>query len=313
MPEKIRVIRKAFLLGAGLGKRLRPLTDILPKPLVPLYHRPLIEWAMKACASAGVEEFAINTHHLPMKWRSEDCGMRISEWGESGLVAGNGLKADRGVWEGRPVSLFHEPLLLETGGGIRNIEAWVGGDDVLVHNGDIFSSLSLDELMRAHDDSGNVVTLALRSEGMAKHIAVEDGKVFDIRNMLGKAEGTHVFSGIYCFSPELMERIPAGEKISVIPAFLELAKEGKLGGVVLDEGVWFDLGDAESYLAAHRELKLAEEIHPEAILSPKAVVERSVIGPKARIGDGAVVWDSVIWPGAVVEDGAVVKGEIVCR
>jgi NDP-sugar pyrophosphorylase family protein len=222
------------------------------------------------------------------------------------------LVAESTVWEGKPVSLFHEPVLLETGGGIKNIEAWVGADDVLVHNGDIYSSLPLEKLMRAHEASGNVVTLALRSTGVAKHIAVENGQVFDIRKMLGKAEGTHVFSGIYIFSPELLERIPVGEKMSVIPAFLELAEEGRLGGVVLDEGVWFDLGDAESYLAAHRELGLADAIHPEAIISPEAVVERSVIGPRAVIGAGAVVRDSVVWPRVTVEEGTVVEGVIVC-
>jgi mannose-1-phosphate guanylyltransferase len=305
------VIRKAFLLGAGLGTRLRPLTDFLPKPLVPLYHRPLVEWAMRSCKAAGVEEFAINTHHLPEKWLKETGGWLDGE-GE-GLTGGNGLPARTAVWEGMSVSLFHEPVLLETGGGIKNIEAWVGDDDVLVHNGDIYSSLPLERLMKAHEASGNVVTLALRSDGVAKHIAVEDGQVFDIRNMLGKAEGTHVFSGIYCFSPVLLKRIPAGEKVSVIPAFLNLAKEGKLGGVVLDEGAWFDLGDAESYLAAHRELGLADAIHPEAVISPEAVVELSVIGPKATIGAGAVVRDSVVWPGVEIEAGVLVGGEIVCR
>ncbi|MGB6223163.1 sugar phosphate nucleotidyltransferase [Haloferula sp.] len=307
------MIRKAFLLGAGLGTRLRPLTDILPKPLVPLFHRPLVEWAMKACAAAGVEEFAINTHHLPLMWRMEDGGWLMRDGKGTGLVGGNGLVAKSAVWEGMPVQLFQEDNLLETGGGIKNIEAWVGEDDVLVHNGDIYSSLPLEKLMEAHQASGNVVTLALRSEGVAKHIAVEDGQVFDIRNMLGKAEGTHVFSGIYIFSPELLEKIPAGEKVSVIPAFLELAKEGKLGGVVLDEGVWFDLGDAESYLAAHRELGMADAIHPDAIISPEAVVERSVVGPGAVIGAGAVVRDSVVWPGVEVKSGRVVEGEIVCK
>ncbi|MEP4077897.1 sugar phosphate nucleotidyltransferase [Haloferula sp.] len=304
------MIRKAFLLGAGLGTRLRPLTNALPKPLVPLYHRPLVEWAMMACKAAGVEELAINTHHLPEKWIKETGGWLAGGGEASGLKGGNGLMAESAVWEELPVSLFSEPVLLETGGGIKNIEAWVGEDDVLVHNGDIYSSLPLDHLMKAHEASGNVVTLALRSEGVAKHIAIEDGQIFDIHKMLGKADGTHVFSGIYCFSPELLERIPAGEKISVIPAFLELAKEGKLGGVVLDEGVWFDLGNAESYLEAHRELGLAEEIHPDAIVSPEAVVERSVIGPKAVIGAGAVVRDSVVWPGVEVAEGSVLEAKI---
>jgi len=303
------VIRKAFMLGAGLGTRLRPLTHHLPKPLVPLFHKPLVEWGMEACAAAGVTEFAINTHHLPERWRMVGGGWRIGE--ETGLVGENGLASTVGRWKGLPVSLFHEPELLETGGGIRNIARWVGDDDVLVHNGDIFASLPLPELVAAHRASGNVVTLALRSEGVARHIAVEGQRVVDIRGKLGRAEGTHVFSGIYCFSPELLGRIPSGEKVSVIPAFLELAAEGRLGGVVLDRGEWFDLGDEASYLEAHRVLRLAEPVHPEAMVSPGALVERSVIGPRSTIAGGAVVRDSVLWPGAGVGPGEVVEGRVV--
>jgi mannose-1-phosphate guanylyltransferase len=302
------VIRKAFLPGAGLGTRLRPLTDLLPKPLVPLFHRPLIEWAMESCRAAGISEFAINTHHLPERWEMVDGGWEME--GE-GMVGGNGLPSIQGSWQGLPLHLFHEPLLLETGGGVKNIEAWAAGESVLVHNGDIFSSLPLEQLIAAHEASGLPVTLALRSEGVAKHIALDGDRAIDIRGMLGRAEGTHVFSGIYCFNPELFGLIPAAEKVSVIPAFLELAKQGRLGAVVLDGGDWRDLGDPASYLAAHRELALAPEIHPDALVDPTATVERSIIGPRAEIGAGAVVRDSVVWPGAKARAGEVVECRVL--
>jgi mannose-1-phosphate guanylyltransferase len=303
------VIRKAFLPGAGLGTRLRPLTDLLPKPLVPLFHRPLIEWAMESCRAAGITDFAINTHHLPEKWGQVEGGAWSLEGDD--IAGGNGLPSKKGSWQGLPLRLFHEPDLLETGGGVKNIEVWAGGENVLVHNGDIFSSLPLDRLIAAHEASGNPVTLALRSHGDAKHIAIEGDRAIDIRGKLGRAEGTHVFSGIYCFTPELLGLIPPGEKISVIPAFLELARQGRLGGVVLDEGHWADLGDPAAYLAAHRDLALAAAIHPEAVIDPSAAVERSVIGPRAEIGAGAVVRDSVLWPGAKVGAGEAVESRIV--
>ena len=279
-------MHKAFILGAGLGNRLRPLTERLPKPLVPLFHRPLAEWAMAACARVGIGQFAINTHHLPEAW--EDFGAE------------------------NEVTLFHESVLLETGGGLKNIAAWMGNDAVLVHNGDIFSTLPLEKLIAAHEASGLPVTLALRSEGVAKHIALDPSgtRVTDIRKLLGKAEGTHVFSGIYCVSPGFLDLIPAGEKISVIPAFLELAKFGRLGAIVLDEGVWLDLGDRQSYLQAHRELDLAPAIHPQAVVTG-AVIERSVVGPGAVVASGAVVRDSVIWPGGRVSANAVLDRCIV--
>lgn len=302
------MIRKAFLPGAGLGTRLKPLTDLLPKPLVPLFHRPLIEWAMQSCRAAGIGEFAINTHHLPEQWQRVDGGWEIQSEGPAG---GNGIPSKAGSWQGLPLHLFHEPMLLETGGGVKNIEAWTAGESVLVHNGDIYSSLPLDRLTAAHEASEAPVTLALRSQGEARHIALEGDRVTDIRGMLGRAEGTHVFSGIYCFDHELLDLIPAGEKVSVIPAFLELARQGRLGAVVLDDGDWRDLGDPASYLAAHRELGLGPAIHPDARIGPSATVERSVVGPGATVGPGARVQDSVIWPGAVVAAGAEIMGRIV--
>lgn len=280
-------MQKAFILGAGLGTRLRPLTDHLPKPLVPLFHRPLAEWAMEACVAVGIGRFAVNTHHLPDAWR------------------------DFGV--GHDVTLFHEPVLLETGGGLKNIATWMGEDSVLIHNGDIFSTLPLKKLIAAHEVSGLPVTLALRSEGLAKHVALDSSgaRVTDIRRQLGVAEGTHLFTGIYCVNPDFLKLIPVGEKISVIPSFLELAKSGQLGAVVLDEGVWLDLGDRESYLQAHRQSGLGPAIHPLAKVDSGARVERSVIGPGAIVENGAVVRDSVVWAGGRVLANAVLDRCVV--
>ena len=305
-PETRRVIRKAFLPGAGLGTRLRPLTDLLPKPLVPLFHRPLIEWAMDSCLAAGITEFAINTHHLPEQWK-------YAESEDSSLIAGNGIFPRKGHYRGQPLHLFHEPELLETGGGVKNIAAWAGRDSVLVHNGDIYSSIPLDRLIAAHEASDCPVTLALRSRGEATHIALNEAgdRVIDIRAKLGIVDGTHVFSGIYCFDPELLDLIPPGQKIAVIPAFLELARQGRLGAVILDEGDWRDLGDKEAYLAAHRELALAPAVHPEARIDPTATVEDSVVGPGARLGAGASVRSSVLWPGAAIGEGESLSGVIV--
>jgi NDP-sugar pyrophosphorylase family protein len=287
-PAKASRVNNAFILGAGLGTRLRPLTDRLPKPLVPLFHRPLVEWAMDACRRAGIRRFAINTHHLPEAWQ--------------------GFAANHAV------TLFHEPVLLETGGGLKNIEPWVGGEPLLVHNGDIFSTLPLEKLIAAHEASCLPVTLALRTAGTAPHIAIDEtgNRVLDIRNRLGRGEGTHTFSGIYCIQPGFLDLLPAGEPCSVIPAFLQLAEAGQLGAVVLDDGVWLDLGDRESYLRAHRELALAPAIHPDAVIDTEATVEGSVIGAGAVIGKGAVVRNSVVWPGGTVAAGAELEGCIVC-
>jgi len=305
-------VHQAFLLGAGLGTRLRPLTTRLPKPLIPLFHKSLAERALDACEAAGITRFAVNTHHLPEAWRDETFGIPNGAW-LPGIPGANGLVSQSGHWHDRPVHLFEEPDLLETGGGLKNLGAWIEEGPLLIHNGDIFSTMPLDRLLQAHEASGLPVTLAVRSHGEALHIALDEAgtRVTDIRGKLGIAEGTHLFSGIYCVDREFLDYLPVGEKVSVIPAFLELARQGKLGAITLDEGEWMDLGDRVSYLRAHRELALGPAIHPLARVEPLAVVEDTVVGPRAVIEAGAVVRNSVVWPGALIREDAVLDGCIV--
>lgn len=304
---------KAFLLGAGLGTRLRPLTSRVPKPLVPFFHRPLVLHAWQACRDLGCTDFAINTHHLPDVWQDPLLGLGATNWQTLDECGGNGCAAKIGTLDGSQIRLFEEPTLLETGGGLRNIRHWIGNDSVLVHNGDIYSTMDLRALVNAHQRSGLPVTLGLRSEGVAKHIALDETgeRVIDIRNKLGKAEGTHVFSGVYCVNAELFDYLPEEEIVSVIPAFLRLAELGKLGAVLLDEGHWFDLGERESYLAAHQLSGIAPMIHPLAKIAPQAIVENTAVGPGAIIEAGAIVRNSVIWPHGHIAADAVLDRCIV--
>ncbi len=283
-------IKKAFLLGAGLGTRLRPLTDILPKPLIPVFHRPLIEHLLDHCLASGIEEFAINTHHLPGKWEEA---------------------FPDGSYRGAPLTFFHEPVLLETGGGLRNIESWIEAEPFLVCNGDILTTLEIDRLIDTHVRSGRTATMGLRSTGHEPHIAIEDERIVDIKNMLGMAPGTHQFACVYCAQPELLQRIPPAEKISIIPTFLDLIRDGELGASFHDEGIWLDLGTRESYLDAHHHGELGELRHPEAHIDPTAMVEASAVGPGASIGADATILSSVLWPGAKIEEGAQLTNCIV--
>ncbi len=284
-------IKKAFLLGAGLGTRLRPLTDVLPKPLIPVFHRPLIEHTLDHCLAAGIEEFAINTHHLPGKWEEAFPGSSYC---------------------GAPITFFHEPVLLETGGGLKNIESWINGDPLLVHNGDILTSLELPRLLRTHSESPDPVTIGLRGTGHEPHVAIAGNRVIDISGLNGTAPGTHQFVGVYCVAPAFLDLIPPGQKISVIPAFLDLIRTNQLGACFHDEGQWLDLGTRESYLDAHRHPEFGSAVHPAAQINSTAMVEASAVGEGACIGADAVVLNSVLWPGARIADGAQLTNCIVC-
>jgi NDP-sugar pyrophosphorylase family protein len=305
-------VTKAFLLGAGLGTRLQPLTHRLPKPLVPLVNQPLIHYAWQSCRDVGCTDFAVNTHHLPQMWKDPWWGWNCEDWQKLAETGENGESVEFGHWRDSTIRLFHEPILLETGGGLRNLRNWMGQEEVLVHNGDIFSTMPLQKLVEVHQASGLPVTLALRSQGDARHIAWQDGKVTDIRNRLGRAEGTHVFSGIYCMNSELLEFLPDENIASVIPAFLRLAKDQRLGCVVIDEGDWWDLGERESYLNAHQHLMRGNVIHPTAQIADRANIERSCIGANAVIAAGAVIHDSVIWRDSHIQEETRLERCIVC-
>jgi NDP-sugar pyrophosphorylase family protein len=282
------------------------LTDRVPKPLVSFFHQPLIRHAWQACRDLGMGDFAINTHHLPGVWKDPILGIGAGSWEINGERAVNRENVEQGCLEGTTVRLFHEPLLLDTGGGLRNVRQWIGDEDVLVHNGDIFSSMNLEVLIGAHLASGLPATLALRSHGVARHIAVDDShsRVIDIREKLSRATGTHVFSGVYCMNAGVLDCLPDDPVVSVIPAFLQLASQNRLGAVVLDDGQWFDLGERESYLTAHRISNLGPIIHSSARIDPAAVVVSSVIGPDAIVPAGAVIRNSVLWPGTCLTSDA---------
>lgn len=271
-------MRKAFLLGAGLGTRLQPLTNTLPKPLLPFQNRPLITHAMDHCLAAGITDFAINTHHLAEAWQEA---------------------FPDGTYRGANITFFHEPVLLETGGGIKNIADWIGYDPVLVYNGDIVTDLPIDRLITRHMASNNSATLAIQDHGPALHIATDGSQITDIRGMVDGQPGTHQFTGVYCIDPEVLDLIPADEKISIIPAFLDLIKKKELGAYLIKGGPrWLDLGTRETYLAAHA--LTPAEISPDATVESGADVQNSWVGSGCHIESGARVANSILWPGTKV-------------
>jgi NDP-sugar pyrophosphorylase family protein len=214
----------AFVLGAGLGTRLRPLTVEWPKPLLKAGGRPVIAYAFDRLAELGVARIIVNTHHLAHRYEE--------------------VFPDR-RWRDVELVFRYEAELLETGGGIKNIEDLVVGESLLIYNGDIVSTLPLRRLLDGHRQAGNEATLALRSSGGPLHIALaEDGRLADIGEALGAAPGPRfLFSGIYVIERPFFARLTAGKKESVIPTFLAMIRAGdRIGGVVIDEGEWSDIG-----------------------------------------------------------------------
>lgn len=224
-------IRTAFILGAGLGTRLRPLTENTPKPLLPIGGRPIITYAMEHLRAVGVQRFIINTHH---------CAARYAE------------VFPEGNWQGIPITFRHELILLDTAGGIKNIEDLLAADDrIIVYNGDIMSSLPLAPLLERHASGESEVTLVLRSQGPLLNVNIdENGFICDMRHIL-KNPGVQscLFAGIYIVEKSFLKRLTAGKIESIVPPIVAMIKENPraAGGVVIDEGYWYDLGTIDEY------------------------------------------------------------------
>ncbi len=290
-------ITRAFILGAGLGTRLRPMTDILPKPLIPFFHEPLIIHAMRRCYDCGIREFIINTHHLAEVWEEF---------------------FPTHEWNGCPIHFSHEPVLLDSGGGVKQIEQWASPDEpLLVLNGDMAATFNLNKLIEAHLSRRPAATLALRSGGAKCNVGFNPatGLVTDMRHALSIDPGAYQFTGAYCMEPRLFNQLPPAEVVSIIPVFLDCIRQGQLNGIIADDGLWLDLGTPESYLEAHRLFPAtAPRIHPLARIAPDAVVdEQCVAGPNATVETGCRLTNCCVWPGVTVPAGTVADKRIFYR
>jgi NDP-sugar pyrophosphorylase family protein len=221
---------RAFVLGAGLGTRLRPLTEHTPKPLLPVKGRPLVFHILRRLAAVGIREVMINTHHAHEKWKEA---------------------FPTGEAEGLRVSFRHEPVRLETGGGLKNVEDFFRAHGTfLIHSGDILTTLPIEKAIAHHQRERNLVTLVLRSGGGPLHVSLDrQNRIVDIRAKLGAEHAQHcLFANIHLVEPEIFDYIPRVEFQSIIPIYLDLIQRGlRVGGVVIDEGEWTDIGTLAEY------------------------------------------------------------------
>ena len=286
-------ITHAFVLGAGVGKRLRPLTDDLPKPLIPIFQKPLITFALDHLIGAGVNKFVINTHMLSELFRNF--------FGEN-------------RYANCPITLVHEPELLETGGGIKNVERILASDPFITYSGDILTDVNPQPLIDEHFRCGNDVTLALRQTGLASQMALRDHRVVDIANRYGIA-GDLDFANIAVWNSAIFQRIPPQKKISFIPIIADwIGQGGRIGGLVMNDGKWFNISSRAEYLDVHRTIlrenwrphfvkmrEWPERVASSAIVDPSAELRGcTVVGPNCRVGADAILEDTILWPDAEI-------------
>jgi NDP-sugar pyrophosphorylase family protein len=302
----------AFVLGAGLGTRLRPLTDRLPKPLIAVAHEAILVRAFRhLAADLGCDRFVVNTHH-----RAEEYGKMFPD----------------GTWAGNPVLFRHEPILLDTGGGLTNArDLFPPGETIALYNGDILCDAPLAPLAAAHTRADADATLLLRSSGGLRNVvcaagdgagAYPEGPVLDLRNLRGAEGPRFQFAGIAMIGPRFLDFLPPpGGIFSLIPEITRAIDAGLgIHGVVIDEGVWSDLGTPEALLEAHRFFEKpgfprhapehTPRVHPSAEVAEGTVDEISWVGPGCVVPVGCRIEQSVLLPGARLAAGEIVRREV---
>jgi NDP-sugar pyrophosphorylase family protein len=291
---------KAMVLAAGLGLRMRPLTLLRAKPVLPVLNRPLLHWTMESLARAGVRDVIVNLHHLPET---------ITD------VLGTGRR-----W-GLVIRYSDEPVILGTGGGPRAVRGWFGHEPLLIVNGDVLFDFDLRRLLAAHRTTGAVATLALRRNRVpyaySPVVSERSGRILSIAGRPRRKRGkVAMFASVHVMDPALLDRLPEGASDSVRDLYIPLLADGAHLQGVRTRGAWYDFGRPALYRDAQLRLLPGRGrdrvlVDAKARVAATARLRRSVVGGKARVAAFARVERSVLWDGAVVEAGATLSGAIV--
>jgi NDP-sugar pyrophosphorylase family protein len=238
---------KAMILAAGMGTRLRPLTDDCPKALVEVAGRPLLEITLRRLASLGIREVIVNVHHF-------------AEMVVDYLAANKNF--------GMRIEISREEILLDTGGGLKNA-SWFFLEDreqapepFLLHNVDVISTIDFGRMLQAHQESGALATLAVQDRKTSRFLLFDEND-----RLCGRRVGSEgrpeivrasptpralAFSGVHLISPTMFPLMNEDGVFSIIATYLRLSGQGKnIGAFRADEYYWRDLGNPENLAQAN--------------------------------------------------------------
>jgi len=237
---------KAFVLAAGFGERLRPLTETIPKPLVPVAGVPVICYALAMLKEAGINDIICNVHYRP-----DDVMDFFKRNGNFGMQ----------------VAFSPEEQILGTGGGLMKCRKFFGDDDFVIINSDIISDLHLSSVIEDHRSGchpGTIVVCPWKGTGPAP-VAVEGDRVVDFKRALGRdVQPAFDYMGIAVLSPLIFRYLSPEFSSVVYTGFTSLITDHSLGYHVHDS-VWEDMGTMENLRAADEFLLSTGRHIPERV------------------------------------------------
>lgn len=323
---------RAFVMCAGLGTRLRPLTYTISKPMIPVANKPVLEYTIDLLSSHGIKDIIVNLHFKP-----ED----IKAYFEDGRQ-----------W-GTRITYSLEKKLMGTAGGIKKMESLLKDGTFLVMSGDGLTDIDITALMKFHRQKGGDVTIALKEIGTRLEYGIAAvNKNSRIARFLEKPNWGEVFhgmdtginTGIYVFEPGILKHIPKDKEFDFAKNLFPLLmkKKKKIFGYYTKD-YWCDIGNLIQYRMSHKDILEGRvkvkidgahrgrkwigegcEIDPSAFLSGsimvgkncriKANVEVSgatVIGNNSYVDEGAILKDCIIWDNAYIGKGVRIENCII--
>lgn len=300
MSSHLRI--RALILAAGYGTRLKPLSLFLPKPLLPVGTRPIVESTLERLAEVGCEKIFFNLHYL---------GDRIRDYfGES--------------YRSVPIGYSHEETIQGTAGALHPLrDELCQADLILLANGDTLCRWPWREMIDSHLESRADATLLLHDRvpdrAIGGGVGVNaDGNVVQFRaeRPVDEIARRHLFAGAHALSPRLLKRVRKGPGDIISELYVPLlVGGGRIGSVVTAEQ-WHDLGTPERYLEANLDWIRSRNqgrsvVSPEARIDTAATIQRSAVGPRAAIEAGARIDSSVLLQDVRVPAKSVLEHVIV--
>lgn len=245
---------KGMIMAAGVGTRLYPLTKDVPKPMVPIAGKPLMEHIINLLRNHGITQLVANLHYLPDE---------IQNYFGEGSEFGVNLK------------YTFEPDLMGTAGGVKNNQDFLD-DTFIVVSGDALTDINLGAFMRFHKEKGAIATIALKPMEEVERFGVvitnAEGRIINFQEKPQKEEALSnlVNTGIYIFEPEIFNHIPPGEFYDFGKnLFPRLALEGASFCGYITEDYWCDVGSLESYSQAQKDVEQGKvKLYVERVFDP---------------------------------------------
>jgi NDP-sugar pyrophosphorylase family protein len=296
------MIAHALVLTAGLGTRLRPLTDVRAKPAVPVAGVPIVARIIEWLARQHVTELVLNLHHLP-----ETLAGRVGDGTDLGVQV-------RYSWE--------QPEVLGSAGGPRRALPMLGSDTFFLVNGDTMTDLALEPLADAHRKSGALVTMALVPNQEPDRYGgirlTSDGRFSGFVSRGANATGSFHFIGVQAAHASAFSAVADGRVANVHGVYEALAASdpGSIRGYLCDAAFW-DIGTGADYWKTHAALlgdKPPERAYGRrARINPAARVSRSILWDDVEVQARAVVEDCIVTDGVTVPAGSTYRRSILVQ